>query len=155
MAERKLDFKRRNESAYEVWWQGKALGLVIRMAGGGWVATLPDKRHWSGFRLRRDAAARLWSATHGDSTPPAQPSALASVTDALNWLRDVDRSETGQRLAFDGLRAIASLVSEVRAEERKACIADAAHQCVCATAPGGCGCSACRTAERIRARGPK
>jgi hypothetical protein len=97
----------KNERGAGVWVVDKLGATQARMRN---VKTRRTK--W----VRFSVMAQTW--THVPSTPPAQPSALERAMDAI---RPHVLFESGAvvRAALD------SLVSEVREEERKACIDDA------------------------------
>lgn len=87
-----------------------------------------------------------WQRIDAPAAPPAQSSALERAAQALKLMTvppNIGKVDA----------VLLALVSEVRAEEREACISVASGSCVCATdAAAGCGCSACKTAAGIRAR---
>lgn len=80
------------------------------------------------------------------ATPPAALSPLEVV-------RDFVKAKSEGLEMRDVSAALATLEESIRADERLRCIADAVWSCACADeAAAGCGCSACRTADRIRSR---
>lgn len=107
--------------------------------------------HW------RDPAYEQVPPCAGTDTPPAQPSALERVRQHLSIVRDTVTTG-GMKLTAAHIeqaeRALASLVAEVRADEREACAAigdalaaEAREECDMAWAGG-----AATTADKIRAR---